>query len=211
MATIERQQPNAEQPQTERARAPVVDTPATDAQEPDVLLDVSELKVARIDLEVDGLQAHVSLQAELANLLRLSVGVDARLDRVKLVIEGVEAKVLLKVRLRHVRAILMKALDTVAEHPEILEILSRTLSEVVSESLSEARATLSELLDRLQVGDTVDETIRTSLEEVRTALEDILGGRTVAAGGVAGAPPALVEEPPLDVLPAPAAPPAEEG
>src|ERR687894_64282 len=96
-------------------------------QEPDVLLDVSELEVDRINLEVEDLRAHVSILAELANLLSLSVGVDARLDRVKLEIEGVEAKVLLKVRLEHVRAILEKALDTIGEHPEILRILARSL------------------------------------------------------------------------------------
>src|SRR3712207_4740949 len=62
-------------------------------QEPDVLLDVSELEVDRITLEVEDLRAHVSILVELANLLNLSVGVDARLDQVKLEIEGVEAKV----------------------------------------------------------------------------------------------------------------------
>jgi hypothetical protein len=159
--------------------------PAPGTQEPDVLLDVSELKVAKIDLEVDGLRAHVSLQAELANLLRLSVGVDARLDRVKLVIEGVEAKVLLKVRLRHVRAILEKALDTVAEHPEILETLGQVLSDVVRESLTDARATLEGLLDDLQVGDTVDEALRTGLEEVRTTLDDVLEGQAPELEGQA--------------------------
>jgi hypothetical protein len=153
-----------------------------EAQEPDVLLDVSDLKVAKINLEVDGLQAHVSILAELANLLRLSVGADARLDRVKLEIEGVEAKVLLKVRLEHVRAILEKALDTVAEHPEILRILSRALSSVVRESLTEAQATLAEVLEGLQVGDTVDDALRTSLEEVRTTLDDILAGQDVVEG-----------------------------
>src|SRR5215218_10271336 len=100
----------------------------SDGEEPDVLLDVSELEVDRINLEVERLRAHVSILAELANLLSLSVGVDARLARVQLEIEGVEAKVLLKVRLRHVRAILEKALDTIGEHPEILRILARSLS-----------------------------------------------------------------------------------
>ena len=156
--------------------------PAATASEPDVLLDVSELKVAKIDLEVDGLQAHVSLQAELANLLRLSVGVDARLDRVKLVIEGVEAKVLLTVQLRHVRAILEKALDTVAQHPEILETLGQVLSDVVRESLTDARTTLEGLLGDLQVGDTVDEALRTSLDEVRTTLDDVLAGQATSPG-----------------------------
>src|SRR5918993_1524735 len=60
------------------------DAQEPDAQEPDVLLDVSELEVDRINLEVERLRAHVSILAELANLLSLSVGVDARLGRVQL-------------------------------------------------------------------------------------------------------------------------------
>src|SRR5918995_2751853 len=63
-----------------------------DGQEPDVVLDVPELEVDRITLEVRDLRAHVSILAELANLLNISVGVDARLDEVKLEIEGVEAE-----------------------------------------------------------------------------------------------------------------------
>jgi hypothetical protein len=178
-------------------------SPSTDAvpdgQEPDVLLDVRELEVARI--KVEDLEAHVSVLAELANLVRLSVGVDARLDRVKLEIEGVEAKVLLKVRLEHIRAILEKALDTVAEHPEILQILSRGLSGLVRESLGEAQATLSEVLAGLEVGDTVDEVLRGRLEEVRTSLEDILARQEVESGGKEGIPLALGEESPNDTAP----------
>jgi hypothetical protein len=145
-----------------------------DGQEPDVLLDVSELEVDRITLEVEDLRAHVSILAELANLLSLSVGVDARLDRVKLEIEGVEAKVLLKVRLKHVRAILEKALDTIAENPEILRILVHSLSRLVRESLGETLGTLNEVLEGLEVGETVDEALRGRLEEVRATLEEIL-------------------------------------
>jgi hypothetical protein len=145
-----------------------------DGQEPDVLLDVSELEVDRITLEVERLRAHVSILAELANLLSLSVGVDARLEGVKLEIEGVEAKVLLKVRLKHVRAILEKALDTIAEHPEILRILARSLSGLVRERLGETLATLGAVLEGLEVGDTVDEVLKERLEEVRATLEEIL-------------------------------------
>jgi hypothetical protein len=145
-----------------------------DSQEPDVLLDVSDLEVDRITLEVEDLRAHVSILVELANLLNLSVGVDARLDQVKLEIEGVEAEVLLKVRLEHIRAILEKALDTIGEHPEILRILARSLSQVVRESLGESLATLDSALEGLEVGDTVDEVLRGRLQEVRDSLDDIL-------------------------------------
>jgi hypothetical protein len=137
-------------------------------------LDVSELEVDKITLEVEDLRAHVSILVELANLLNLSVGVDARLDQVKLEIEGVEADVVLKVRLKHIRAILEKALDTIGEHPEILRILARSISQVVRESLEETLTTLDSALEGLEVGDTVDEALRGRLQEVRATLEDIL-------------------------------------
>ena len=145
-----------------------------EVREPDVLLDVSELEVDKITLEVEDLRAHVSILVELANLLNLSVGVDARLDQVKLEIEGVEADVVLKVRLKHIRAILEKALDTIGEHPEILRILARSLSQVVRESLEGTLTTLDSALEGLEVGDTVDEALRGRLQEVRDALEDVL-------------------------------------
>ena len=60
-------------------------------QQPDVLLDVSQLKVDEIHLEVDNLQAHVSLLAEVLTLLRLQVGADVSLAKVSLDIKGVDA------------------------------------------------------------------------------------------------------------------------
>jgi exonuclease VII small subunit len=150
-------------------------------QEPDVLLDVSELEVDRISLEVDDLRAHVSVLAELANLVSLSVGADASLDRVKLEIDDVKAKVLLKVRLENVRAILEKALDTVAEHPEILERLGQTLDELLQGRLGDAIATLEQVLGSLEEGDPVDALLKGRLEDVRAILQNILkshGGGT---------------------------------
>jgi pyruvate/2-oxoglutarate dehydrogenase complex dihydrolipoamide acyltransferase (E2) component len=113
-------------------------------QEPDVLLDVPVLNVGAINLEVRGLRAHVAVLAELANLVNLSVGVDARLDEVKLTIEDVEAQALLKVRLEHVRAILEKALDTIAENPQILEGLARTVDRTAEQVGGAAREAVGE-------------------------------------------------------------------
>ncbi len=95
------------------------------SNEPDVLLDVPVLKVEEIDLTVEGLRAHVAVLAELADLVKLSVGADVELDKVELTIKGVEAQALLKVRLEQVRAILDKALTTTGENPEILQSLDR--------------------------------------------------------------------------------------
>jgi pyruvate/2-oxoglutarate dehydrogenase complex dihydrolipoamide acyltransferase (E2) component len=113
-------------------------------QEPDVLLDVPVLNVGAINLEVRGLRAHVAVLAELANLVNLSVGVDARLDEVKLTIEDVEAQALLKVRLEHVRAILEKALETIAENPQILEGLARTVDRTAEQVGGAAREAVGE-------------------------------------------------------------------
>ena len=139
-----------------------------------MVLDVPELEVDRITLEVRDLRAHVSILAELANLLNISVGVDARLDEVKLEIEGVEAEVHLVARLKNVRIILVKALETIGEHPEILRILARSLTRVVRETLEGTLGTLDSALEGLEVGDTVDEALLGTLGEVRTALEDVL-------------------------------------
>src|SRR5918992_3067125 len=150
------------------------DSQGPDAQEPDVVLDVPELEVDRITLEVRDLRAHVSILAELANLLNISVGVDARLDEVKLEIEGVEAEAHLVARLHNVRAILVKALETIGEHPEILRILARSLTQVVRETLEGTLGTLDSALEGLEVGDTVDEALLGSLGEIRIALGDVL-------------------------------------
>ena len=113
----------------------------TGSSEPDVLLDVPVLKVDEIDLTVEGLRAHVAVLAELADLVKLSVGADVELDKVELTIKGVEAQVLLKVRLEQVRAILDKALTTIGENPEILQSLVQT----VDRTLGEVGRTLGEV------------------------------------------------------------------
>jgi hypothetical protein len=172
-------------------------TPAR--QDVDVILDVSELEVDRIKLTVKDLRAHVSILAELASLLNLQVGVHARLDEVELEIEGVRAKVLLKVRLDDVRAILKEALETVAEHPEILRILTRALDELVEGLLGDALGTLEGALEGLEVGDTVDELLKGRLEDVRDTLQEVLSqaGRQAEGGATRrGLPEApTVEEP----------------
>src|SRR5215213_5838725 len=158
-----------------------------DGQEPDVVLDVPELEVDRITLEVRDLRAHVSILAELANLVNISVGVDARLDEVKLEIEGVEAEVHLVARLKNVRAILVKALDTIGEPPEILRILARSISRILRETLEGTLSKLDSALEGLEVGDTVDEALLGSLGEVRTALEDVLERSDRASDRAVGA------------------------
>ncbi len=178
------------QPVNNNADGALEKSPARQQDEgpPDVLLNVEQLEVDKIHLKVKGLRAHVSVLAELASLVNLQVGVDARLEEVELEIEGVRAKVLLKADLDNVRAILNHALNTVAEHPEILRALSRALDQLVSGLVGDAVGTLEDALGSLEVGDTVDEALKGKLEDVRNTLQDVLdqaGAQSQeAAGGI---------------------------
>jgi hypothetical protein len=88
-------------------------------EEPDVLLDAL-VKVGDLALEVEGLRARVSVQAEVAQLVKLSVAADVNLDRLNVMAQDVDVQALLKVRLDEVRTILDEALTAVGENPAIL-------------------------------------------------------------------------------------------
>jgi len=97
--------------------------PGDDA--PDVFLDVPVLNVEELDLEVNDLRAHVSLRAELADLVKINIGVDAYLDKVTLGIKGLEAQAQLKVRLERILGTLERALDAIDNNPQIIGGVAR--------------------------------------------------------------------------------------
>lgn len=55
---------------------------------PDVWLNVPDLSVQEISLVVQDIQAHVSLSAEVANLVAINAGVDVSIATVNLTITG---------------------------------------------------------------------------------------------------------------------------
>ena len=106
--------------------------------EPDVLLDVPQLKVDEITLEVDNLHARIALETRLGDLLQLYVGADVVVDRVALEIKGVDAQAQLKARLHNVLTILDRALETIDQNPKLLTDLAKQASESVeAEAASE--------------------------------------------------------------------------
>jgi pyruvate/2-oxoglutarate dehydrogenase complex dihydrolipoamide acyltransferase (E2) component len=86
--------------------------------EPDVFLDVPSLNVDEIDLEVEDLRVNVSFQADLADLVKINVGLEAQLGRVKLEIKGVEAQAQLRASLDNVRAIFSEVLGSLEHNPQ---------------------------------------------------------------------------------------------
>jgi hypothetical protein len=100
--------------------------------QPDVLLDVPDLSVEEITLEVNNLQAHIALDARLANLLKLTAGADASIDNVKLTIKGVHAQATLIVRLDNVRAIIERTLQTLDANPQLITQLLSSVDNTVN-------------------------------------------------------------------------------
>ncbi|WNF00929.1 hypothetical protein PS467_39145 [Streptomyces luomodiensis] len=112
---------------------------------PDVLLDVPHLEVDEIGLEVEDLRARVSLQAEVLDLLKLNVGADVHLGRVKLEIKGVEAQALLKVRLDNVARVVGRVLRTIDNNPQILEQITQGAGAAVRDVGGGAGSAVDEL------------------------------------------------------------------
>ena len=90
-------------------------------EDPDVVLDVPTLNIEELDLEVEELRAYVSARAELADFVSINIGIDAYLDKVKLEIKGVEAQVLLKVKLERILGTIDRALSAIEQNPGLLD------------------------------------------------------------------------------------------
>jgi len=104
----------------------------------DVVLDVSELHVDKVDLEAQDLEAHVSLNVEAAGLLELKAGVDIRLDKVRAFVEKVDTTAHLRVHLDHVAAIVTRVFDSVDRNAEIFRDVMLEAAEAEDESRLEA-------------------------------------------------------------------------
>ena len=113
---------------------PEDDTPA-------FMLDVPVLNIDEIDLEVNDLRAHVTLRAEVANLVKINVGIDAYLDKVKLDVKGLEAQALLKVRLDRVLGTLDRALEAISKNPQILDEIVQDVDSAIGGAGQKARET----------------------------------------------------------------------
>ena len=93
---------------------------------PDLQLDVPALSVEEIELEVEDLRVHLSIQAELADLVKINIGLDAGLGEAKLGIKGVQAQAQLKARLDNVRAIFSEVLASLQHSPQFFRQPSDT-------------------------------------------------------------------------------------
>lgn len=110
----------------------------SDDDTPTFMLDVPVLNIEELHLEVNELRAHVSSRAELANLVKINVGVDVYVDDVKLDIKGLEAQALLKVQLDRVLGTLDRALEAINKNPQILSEIVQDLDSAVEDTGGDA-------------------------------------------------------------------------
>jgi len=101
------------------------------ADEPDVYVFVPELEVGELNIDVERLDAHLALRAEVANLVNLVAGVHVGVDKVKIDLKDVKAECELKVRLENTYNILDRTLTTLDENPEIVKGLLETADSAV--------------------------------------------------------------------------------
>lgn len=92
---------------------------------PDVTLDVPSLNVEEARLQVDNLNAKISLQAELADMVRINIGVNVFLEKVELDLKGLEAQAMLKANLENVRDIIGRTLESLDNNPQLVESLTQ--------------------------------------------------------------------------------------
>ncbi|CAG8981956.1 hypothetical protein HYALB_00014032 [Hymenoscyphus albidus] len=98
--------------------------------EPDVYLNAS-VHVGEISLTVTNITAKINLQAEVLSLLSFNAGVDASIDRVRLLIQDVNAHVILEARLSNLLLMITNVLDSIDLNP-LITTLGQDVGEIVN-------------------------------------------------------------------------------
>jgi hypothetical protein len=120
-----------EQPRGATQSTALAQQVSSGAEQPDVILDIPNLSIDEVTVEVKNLQVDISLDARLANLLKLTAGAQASVDDVKIQIKGVQATATLVVRLDNVRAIIERTLQTLDNNPQLVTQLLSTVDNTV--------------------------------------------------------------------------------
>jgi hypothetical protein len=150
----------------------------------DVVLDIPNVCVEKIYLKVDSVTAHLALNAQVANLLKVNAGADVLIGNVDLTIQGVRAQALLLVDLDDVVHAVDQTLTFIDNHPEVVNQLTSTIANtgaavgglVNSLLLATTRNAAGQLVQRI-----VDQTTGSLLERTLSAAGQTIGQRTIGS------------------------------
>ena len=131
---------------------------------PDVLLDVPNLSIDTLVVEVDTLHADLALDARVANLVKLTAGVNVDIGHVNIRLKGVQATALLVVRLDNVRQIIDHTLTVLQENPQLVDRLLQTVDNTVGTVGNVANTAL-------QPGGVISQTVNTLGQTVQKTID----------------------------------------
>lgn len=86
----------------------------------DLVLDIPRLCIEHLELHVDSLRARVSLEANIAGLVRLNAGAGVAIDHVDLTLENVRATALLAVDLSRLVQVVNETMSYLEANPDVL-------------------------------------------------------------------------------------------
>lgn len=95
---------------------------------PDVLLNVPDLSVGRIELTVDNLKADINLNANVASLVSINAGVALSVQKINLTIVDVHAQLELVVRLGHLVDIVNRVFQSLDLNPLLISAVGNVTS-----------------------------------------------------------------------------------
>ncbi|KAI0539503.1 hypothetical protein GGR58DRAFT_512364 [Xylaria digitata] len=96
---------------------------STSTSPPDVYLYVPELHVGKIELDVDDLNAELTLAAQIASLVEINAGVQVGISKVNITIADVDAELELIVRLGNLVDIVNRTLGTLNLNPLLINVI----------------------------------------------------------------------------------------
>ncbi|KAK0665480.1 hypothetical protein QBC41DRAFT_306114 [Cercophora samala] len=145
---------------------------------PDVYLRVPELSVGRIELEVDDLRADVNLNAEIANLVSINVGVAVGVQKVNITIADVEAELELVIRLGHLVDIVNRTLSSLDLNPLLINLLNN-----VSDVVDSVVGAVDGLLGTITQGGS---TLRFLIDNLGNIVQEVAGEGTDIVSSIVG-------------------------
>lgn len=176
---------------TARTTAPGSTSSSAFSEIPDVVLNVPELSVGRIELTVDNLQADINLHANVAGLVSINAGVALSIKEVNITIADVNAELELVVRLGHLVDIVNRVfesldlnpllLDTIGNVTNLLEPVIGTVDGLLG-TVTQGGNTISFLVDNL--GNIVQEVggVHSIVGDFRNNMTQVGGDKTLQNG-----------------------------
>ncbi|KAI6087403.1 hypothetical protein F4821DRAFT_236392 [Hypoxylon rubiginosum] len=141
---------------------------------PDVLLNVPELHVGRIELDVDNLNAEINLAAQVANLVELNAGIQVGITKVNITIADVDAQLELIIRLGNLVDIVNRTLESLNLNPLLINILNEA-TDLVNTVVGAVDGLLGSIVNGDSTINFLIDNLGNIVQEVEGSLSSIIG------------------------------------